>query len=97
MSGVPIVAQQSRTRLVSMRTWVRSMVSFSGLRILHCHELQCRLQKRLRSYVAVAVVQGGSYSSDSTPSLGTSICSYVCGPKKTKKRKVNLLPLKISK
>ena len=41
---------------------------------------------RLRSCVAVAVVQAGSNSSDSTPSLGTSIC---CGydPKKTKRKK----------
>ena len=36
----------------------------------------------LRSGVAVAVA--GSYSSDSTPSLGTSICSGR-GPKKTTK------------
>ena len=38
------------------------------------------------SYVAVAVVQVGSCSSDSTPSLRTSIC-LGCGPKKTKKKK----------
>ena len=38
---------------------------------------------RLRSCVAVAVVYAGSYSSDSTPSLGTSIC---CGCT-TKERK----------
>ena len=29
---------------------------------------------QLGSSIAVAVVQGGSYSSGSTPSLGTSIC-----------------------
>ena len=29
---------------------------------------------RLRSHVAVAVAQAGSCSSDSTPTLGTSIC-----------------------
>ena len=38
--------------------------------------LWCRLQTRLRSGVAVAVVQTGSCSSNSTPSLGTSTC---CG------------------
>jgi len=38
---------------------------------------------RLRSDVAVAAVQAGGYNSDSTPSLGTSICRR-CGPKKTK-------------
>ena len=31
----------------------------------------------------MAMAQGGSYSSDSTPSLETSIC-HGCGPKKTK-------------
>jgi len=31
-------------------------------------------------------VKAGSYSSDSTPSLGTSIC-HRCGPKKTKDKK----------
>ena len=36
--------------------------------------------------VTVAVVQAGSRSSDSTSSLGTSICQG-CGPKKKKKEK----------
>ena len=38
--------------------------------------------------VAVAVTGAvtGSYSSDLTPSLGTSMC-HGCGPKKTKKKK----------
>ena len=40
----------------------------------------------LRSHIAVAVVQAGSYSSNWTPSLGTSICLR-CGPKKTKEKK----------
>ena len=35
----------------------------------------------LGSGVAVAVAGARGYSSNSTPSLGTSICS-VCGPKK---------------
>ena len=50
-----------------------------------CRELQCRLQMQLGSCVAVAVVQASSYSSDLTPSLGTSIC-HGCGPKKTRKK-----------
>ena len=41
------------------------------------------LQTRLRSGVAVAVVQASSCSSDLTPNLGTSICCG-CSPKKTK-------------
>ena len=61
--------------------WVPSLASLSGLRIRRCHELQCRSQTQLRSHIAVAVVQASSYSSDSTPSLGTSIC-LGCGPKK---------------
>ena len=36
--------------------------------------------------VAVAVAMASSYSSDSTPSLGTSICIR-CGPKNTRKKK----------
>ena len=41
---------------------------------------------QLRSPVAVAVVEASSYSSDSTPGLGTSIC-HECGPKNRKKKK----------
>ena len=54
-----------------MRMQVRSLASLGGLRIRYCRELWCRSQTR-------------SYSSNSTPSLGTSI-SYQCGPKKPKK------------
>ena len=38
-----------------------------------CRELQCRSQTWLGSQVAVAVAEAGSYSSNSTPSLGTSM------------------------
>ena len=73
-------------QLVSMRTWVQSLALVGGLRIRHCHELWCRLQMQLGSHLAEAVVQASSYSSDSTPSLGTSICCG-CSPKKTKTNK----------
>ena len=63
---------------------VRSLASLSGLRIWSCHELWCKSQTPLRSYVAVAVAS--SCSSDLTPSLGPSIC-HRCGPKKTKAKK----------
>ena len=43
---------------------------------------------RLRSRVVVAVAVAGSYSSHSTPSLGTSICSGLARKRqKTKKEK----------
>ena len=61
-----------------MRMQVRSLASLSGLRIQCCHELQCRSQMRLDLAVT------SSYSSDLTPSLGTSICCR-CVPKKQKK------------
>ena len=65
---------QRLTRLASMRMRVPSLASLSRLRIPHCCELWCRVQTGVRSRMAVAVVQAGSYSSDSTPSLGTSMC-----------------------
>ena len=40
----------------------------------------------LRSNNAVAVAKSGSYSSNSAPSLGTSMCRR-CDPKKTKRQK----------
>ena len=39
-----------------MRFWVQSLALLSGLRILCCRELWCRLQTRLGSDVAVTVV-----------------------------------------
>ena len=53
---VPIVAQQKRIRLVSMRMQVRSLALLSGLRIRRCRELWCRSQMWLGSGVAVAVM-----------------------------------------
>ena len=47
--------------------------------------LWCRSQMWLRSSIDVAAVQVGNYSSNLTPSLGTSICSRF-GPKKKKKK-----------
>ena len=50
------MAQQKRIQLGTMRLWVRSLTSLSGLRIQHCPELWYRSQTRLRSGVAVALV-----------------------------------------
>ena len=70
-----------------MRMQVRSLASpLGGSGIQHCQELWCKLQTRLGAQVAVAVVWASSCSSDSIPSLGTSICCQ-CGPKKAKKRR----------
>ena len=80
LQGVPAVAQWKRIRRVATRTWVPSLASFSGLRTQCCCELWCRSQTRLGSCIAVAVVKAGSCSSDSTPSLETSIGSG-CSPK----------------
>ena len=42
--GAPVVAQQKRIQLGTMRLWVRSLALLSGLRIQHCCELWCRSQ-----------------------------------------------------
>ena len=54
--GVPIVAQWL-TNLTSIHMDTGSIPALlSGLRIHCCYELWCRLQTRLRSCVAVAMV-----------------------------------------
>ena len=72
-----------------MRTRIQPLASLGGLRI-QCGP-SCGRGRKWGSdpCVAVAVVQAGSCSSDSPPSLGTSICRG-CGPKnKTKQNKTN--------
>ena len=92
------MVQQKQIQLISTRMWVQSLALLSGSGIWHCHELWCRLQTQLRTHIAVAMVWAGSCSSDSTPSLGTSICSG-CSPKKQNKNKTYqywlLLPAKM--
>ena len=53
--GVTVVVQLKQIWLKTMRLWVQSPASLSGLRIWHCHELWSRLQTQLRSCVAVAL------------------------------------------
>ena len=55
-------------------------------------KLQCRSEMQLRSGITVAVAYAGSYSSDLTPNLGTSVF-HGCGPKKdkTKPNKTKIL------
>ena len=76
------MAQRKQIQLGTMRLMIRSLVSLSELRIRRCRELWCRLG----SGVAVALAKAGSYSSDWTPSLRTSVCRG-CDPKKTKNTK----------
>ena len=77
------MVQQKGIQLVSMRTRVHSLALLSGLRIRNCCEQWCRLQVQLGPRAAMAVT--GSCSSDSTPSLGTSIC-HKCSPTKQNKQ-----------
>ena len=63
----------------------------SGLSIRRCCEMQCRSQTWLGFCVAVAVAvaMAGSFSSDSTPSLGSSKrCK--CSPEKKKENTVSI-------
>ena len=64
--------------------WFGSLALLSGLRIQCCCELWSRSQKQLGSRVALAVAQASDYSSDWTPSLGTSIY-HGQGHKKTER------------
>ena len=73
-------------QLESMRTQIQFLALLGGLRIWHSCELWYRSQMQLRSCIAVAVVWVSSCSSDSVPSLGTSM-SWV-QPLKKKKRKL---------
>ena len=52
----PLWLSRLRTRLASMRTWVRSLALLSGFRIRHCRELWCRSQSQLGSGIAMALV-----------------------------------------
>ena len=86
--GILVVAQWQRTQLGSVKVQVRSLTSLSRLRIWCFRELWCRSQTWLASGIAVAVVQAGSCCSDSTSSLGTSICCRYA-PKKRPPSKIN--------
>ena len=65
---------------------VGSLASLSGLRIRRCCELWHRLQMRIRSGIAVAVVYAGAATSDLAPNLGPPSCSG--GQKRKKKDKI---------
>ena len=54
--GGPAVVQGKQIWLGTMTLWVRSLALLGGLRIWCCQELWCRLQMKLGSGVAVAVM-----------------------------------------
>ena len=70
LTAVPVVAQWKGIRVGTVRVQVQSLALLSGLSILHC--CGCGI--------------GWHCSSDSIPSLGTSICCG-CGLKKQNKPK----------
>ena len=80
------MAQWLTNPTTSMRTWVPSPALLSRLRIQHCCEVWHRSQTHLRFQVAVAVASAGGYSSNCTPSLGTSVC-HRSGLKMAKRQK----------
>ena len=80
------MAQRKQIPVGTMRLPVRPLATLIGLRIQRCHKLRYRLQTRLGSGITMAVAVASSHSSDSTPSLGTSIYhSHSPGKKKKSK------------
>ena len=73
---------------------VRLLAFLSGLRIWCCRQLWRRWQTRLGSGVAVAVVQAGSCSSDSTPAWEPLYATSMAlkSKKQKKKKKSTLAP-----
>ena len=69
-----------------MKLQVLSLAFLSGLKIWHYLELYCKSQTLLGSCVVVNVMQAGSYSSHSTPNLGTS-CAMGAALKAKKEKK----------
>ena len=86
--GVHVVPQQKQIQLGTMRLRVRSLASLSGLRILHCPELWCRLKMWLRSvllwlwYRPAAVAPTGPLAWESPYAAGAAL------KKQTNKKKM---------
>ena len=80
------MAQWSRTHLVSMRTWVRTLALLSRLRIQCFSELQCRSQSQLGSGVAVAMVYV-SAAARIRPLVWEFLCAAGAALKRQKRKK----------
>ena len=79
---------QQLTNPTSIHEDVGSIPGLDRSGIWRCHELWCRSQTWLGSRVAVAVAWASGCSSNSTPSLGTSIwrrCSHKIAKKENQK------------
>ena len=84
------MAQMKQIQIASMRIQVQSLALLSGRKSRIAVTCGVGRRCKLRSHVAVAVAQAGNCSSNSTPSLGTSIC-HRCGPKKAKNKQTKTL------
>ena len=58
------MVQQKQIQLGTMRLWVRSLASLSGLRNWHCCALWCRLGTRFGSGIAVSCGAGCRHGLD---------------------------------
>lgn len=74
--AIPIVAfaQWVKKLKESTRMLVQSLATISGLRMQHCFRVCQTSKMSLRTNVVMAVAQANTWSSDLTPSSGTSIC-----------------------
>ena len=83
------MAEYKRTQLLSMRMWVRSLLS--GLRIWswHCHKLQSNLKTWLGSGIAMAIGVGQQLQLQFDPSLGTGVAQTKQNKTKTTNQLTN--------
>lgn len=74
--AIPIVAfaQWVKNLKESTRMLIQSLATISGLRMQHCFRVYQTSKMSLRTNVVMAVAQANTWSSDLTPSSGTSIC-----------------------
>ena len=91
--AIPIVAfaQWVKKLKESTRMLVQSLATISGLRMQHCFRVYQTSKMCLRTNVVMAVAQANTWSSDLTPSSGTSICQCGCEKKKRERKRDDLI------